>query len=131
MAKLSSVVMFSGHPEACVAFYRAIGIPLEDEDHGDGALHAAADVDGVHLAVLPGTGSDMAPTFRAAGASFAGFWVHSLDATVAALAALGTPVLVDHQMREWGCRTVVADPDGRPVEINQEDHCDGSVDDDH
>jgi hypothetical protein len=43
--------------------------------------------------------------------------------TAAALQRLGAPVLVEHQIRPWGCRMVVEDPDGRPVEINQQGHC--------
>ena len=48
-----------------------------------------------------------------------------LDDTVAALTAQGTPVLTAHQVRDWGCRAIVEDPDGRPVEINQRGHCTG------
>jgi hypothetical protein len=43
--------------------------------------------------------------FRQAGTVFPGFWV------------------ADHQERDWGCRVIVADPDGRAVEINQRGHC--------
>jgi hypothetical protein len=35
----------------------------------------------------------------------------------------GAPVLIGHQFKDWGCRAVVEDPDGRPIEINQRDHC--------
>jgi hypothetical protein len=33
-------------------------VPLEAEDHGDGVVHRAADVEGVHLAVLPADDDD-------------------------------------------------------------------------
>jgi predicted enzyme related to lactoylglutathione lyase len=49
--------------------------------------------------------------------------VTSLDATMMALEALGAELLLPHQEADWGCRFVVADPDGRAVEINQRDHC--------
>jgi hypothetical protein len=46
-------------------------------------------------------------------------------ATVAALTAQGAPVLAAHQVRDWGCRAIIEDPDGRPAEINQRGHCTG------
>ena len=124
MADLASLVLFSGHVDRAVAFYRAVGVELDGEDHGDGAVHFAADVSGVHFAVLGATAAaGRAPTWRESGSSFPGFWVASLADIVAALAELGAPVLVEHEVREWGCRAVLEDPDGRAVEINQRDHC--------
>ncbi len=113
----------TGEVEGCIAFYRALGVPLQGEDHGDGLLHAAADMGGVHFAVVPGTGVGNSPGYQEAGSSFVGFWVPSLEAAAAALGACGADVIVHHEIREWGCRLVAADPDGRPVEVNQRDHC--------
>lgn len=126
MPEIASVVFFSAHPEQAVAFYRALGVPLADEDHGDGLRHAAADVGGVHVAVFPGTGEGGGGpdgSWRAAGSTFTGFWVDSLADTQAALTAAGAEVVQEHQQREWGCRILVADPDGRTVEVNQRGHC--------
>ena len=81
MTELSSLVLFTGNIEQARAFYRAVGLNLDDEDHGDGPLHYATDISGVHYA--------------------------------------------EHQVRDWGCRAIVEDPDGRPVEINQRGHCAG------
>jgi lactoylglutathione lyase len=123
MAALSSIVLFSEQPERTIAFYRSVGIGFEEEDHGDGPVHAAAELRDVHLAVFPALGGSIAPRWRAGGSVFVGFYVDSLDATLAALRALGATILVGHQLREWGCRAVVEDPDGRAVEINQRAHC--------
>lgn len=131
MIEVASMVLFSADATRTIAFYRALGVPLDVEDHGDGLLHAACDVGEVHVAILPsdesGAGSDDsragAPRMRASGSTFAGFYVQSLDAALGALVALGAPVLVDHQVREWGCRAVLEDPDGRAVEVNQRSHC--------
>jgi predicted enzyme related to lactoylglutathione lyase len=121
---LASLVVFTADVDAMIAFYGAIGIPLEGEDHGDRHVHAATDVGGVHVAVFPAEyGTGKAPGRREAGSTFAGWYVDSLDATGAALTALGTPVLSGHEAMAWGCRVVVIDPDGRAVEINQEGHC--------
>ena len=120
---MASVVFFSGQLERCTAFYKALGVPLQDEDHGDGFAHAAADLGGVHVAVFPAVGDGRAPAHRAAGSTFLGFWVSSLEAALDALRPFGAEVVQEHQVREWGCRVVVADPDGRAVELNQHDHC--------
>lgn len=124
MTKLASLVVFTDRVEEMLAFYRAVGVALEDEDHGDGRVHAATDVGGVHVAVFPTTDGDgRAPGWRERGSTFAGWWVASLDDTSAALTSIGAPILLPHQQAEWGCRIVVADPDGRAVEINQAGHC--------
>ena len=123
MVEVASIVVFSDWPAETVSFYRALGVPLVDEDHGDGALHAAAEVGGVHLAVFPSDEGGASPPWRAGGSTFVGFWVSSLETAVEALVPLGAQVLVAHECREWGCRVVLSDPDGRPVEINQRGHC--------
>ena len=123
MTRTASIVLFARDLDRCVAFYRALGIPLGVEDHGDGRLHAACDLDGVHMAVIDGAGEGEAPAHRAAGSTFVGYWVDSLDETVPRLVAAGGSVLVGHELCPWGCRCVVADPDGRSVEVNQQGHC--------
>ena len=124
MAELASVVLFSDHLDETIAFYRALGVPLEDEDHGDGVLHAAGEMGDVHFAVLAagqtGSETELAPRRL------------DLRRPVGALTGSGRRggsgpwvprSCVDHQQCEWGCRIVVSDPDGRAVELNQEGHC--------
>ncbi|HTX00872.1 MAG TPA: VOC family protein [Acidimicrobiales bacterium] len=123
MAEVSSIVLFSNDPDRTIAFYRSVGVDFEEEDHGDGLIHAATDVGDIHVAVFPGHGEAASPGWRAAGSTFVGFYVDSLEQTLGALRRLGAAFLVDHQVREWGCRVVVLDPDGRVVEINQRAHC--------
>jgi lactoylglutathione lyase len=120
---VSSIVLFAGDAERTGAFYRALGVPLEAEDHGDGPVHLAADLDGVHFAVFEGSDPGRDQPWRCAGSTFAGLYVESLDNTVGALRAFGARVLAEHEERDWGCRAVVEDPDGRAVEISQRDHC--------
>ena len=121
---MSSLVLFATDADKTAAFYRAIGVPLEDEDHGEGPIHFAAEIGPVHFAVyrteIPSAG---VTPWRGAGSDFAGFYVDSLDEAVASVTTLGAPLLTEHQIRPWGCRVVAEDPDGRAVEINQRDHC--------
>jgi lactoylglutathione lyase len=123
MAEFASLVLFSGRTEQLAAFYRAVGVDLEYEDHGDGLRHLAADVGEAHFAIYDSGAAGDARGWREPGSSFPGFYVTSLDDTLVALAAQGTTVLVEHQVKDWGCRVVVQDPDGRAVEINQRGHC--------
>ena len=125
--RIASAVFFSGQLERCTAFYKALGVPLQDEDHGDGFVHAAADLDGVHVAVFPAADSGRGPAHRTAGSVFLGFWVPSLDAALEALEPLGLKMVLEHQVCEWGCRVVVDDPDGRTIELNQKGHCPPSL----
>lgn len=124
MVEIASLVLFSGRVETTGAFYTALGLDLEDEDHGDGPAHLATDLNGLHFAVFDASRAPgHAPSWLSAGSSFPGFYVGSLEDTLAAVTDLGAPVLSEHQVRPWGCRVVVEDPDGRPVEINQRGHC--------
>jgi lactoylglutathione lyase len=123
MTELAAIVLFTERLDQSVAFYRSLGVPLENEEHGDGFVHAAGDIGGVHVAVMPAAVSGSAARWRSAGSTFVGLWVASLDDAIAALEPLGAEVLLGHQDCEWGCRFVVADPDGRAVEVNQRDHC--------
>src|SRR6201992_4236982 len=105
MTELSSLVLLTGHIEQARAFYRAVGLALDDEDHGEGPVHYATDISGVHFALFEaGPGSGRAPQWRDTGSSFPGFYVASLDGTVATLTAQGATVLAAHEARDWGCR---------------------------
>jgi lactoylglutathione lyase len=126
MAEFGALVVYAADPAKTAAFYRALGVDLADEDHGEGPVHFATDLGGVHFAIYPAHEAGRAPARGGAGASFPGFFVTSLDRVTTALADLGAPVLQAHQEMQWGCRILAEDPDGRPVEINQRAHCPGS-----
>jgi hypothetical protein len=63
-----------------VEFYRTLGLPLVEEDHGDGAQHWACDVDDIHLAVLATDGAGDAPSYHEPGSTFCGFVVDDVSA---------------------------------------------------
>ena len=126
MTELASLVLFVADVDAAARFYRAVGVPLEDEDHGEGPVHVAAELGDVHFALYPAAGPGRAPGRRSAGASFPGVYVDSLDDALREVAALGAPILTGHEVMPWGCRFVVQDPDGRAVEVNDKAHCSGS-----
>ena len=104
--------------EATLAFYRALGLAFTEEQHGNGPVHHSCDMGGTVLEIYPGTDGN-APDRRAGGATMLGFRVASIDATLVDLQKLGASVITPPRDSQWGRRAVVADPDGRAVEITQ------------
>jgi lactoylglutathione lyase len=123
MIEMASLVLFTEDLQATGAFYRAIGLDLEDELHAEGPVHLAVELGPVHFAIYAAQAPGSAPEHRTSGSTFPGFYVASLDAATAALDAIAAPVLSGHDEMPWGCRVIVRDPDGRAVEINQRGHC--------
>jgi lactoylglutathione lyase len=126
MTEMASLVLYAASPPATAAFYRTLGLQLEDEDHGEGPVHFATELGPVHFAIYPAQAPGRATERRSGGSSFPGFYVESLDQVAEALARAGAQMLTGHQQMPWGCRVVTEDPDGRAVEINQRGHCPSS-----
>ena len=123
MTEMASLVVYAANPSATAAFYRALGLVLEDEYHGDGPIHFATELGPVHFAIYPAEAPGRAGGRRSGGSLFPGFYVDSLDVVVEELNGAGALILTEHQQMPWGCRIVAEDPDGRAVEINQRRHC--------
>lgn len=83
---MASLVLYAGHPDATAAFYRALGLDLAAEDHGEGPVHFAAELAGVHVAIYPAGSPGTAAERRSGGSLFPGFYVESLDEATDALA---------------------------------------------
>lgn len=124
---LASLVLYAADLPRTSAFYGTLGLRLSDEQHDGGPVHAVTRLGDVHFAVYQSEGGARAtgghPGWQRPGSSLPGVWVTSLDRTTAALRDDHHPILLEHQMRSWGCRIVAEDPDGRTVEVNQRDHC--------
>jgi len=123
MTDVASIVLFATDADVTAAFYRTIGLDLVDEVHDAGPVHFAAELGDVHFAIYAADTPGRAPDRRAGGSSFPGFYVSSLDQVSAVFTRTGARVLTEHEAMPWGCRLVVEDPDGRPVEVNQRSHC--------
>lgn len=123
MTEMASLVLYATDLQATAAFYRALGIDLEQEVHDEGPVHFAVELGRVHFAIYAADAVGRAPDRRGGGSSFPGFYVDSLDRAARALADVGTRTLTEHEDMPWGCRIVIEDPDGRAVEVNQQGHC--------
>ena len=86
MTEMASLVLYADSPPATAAFYRALGLQLEDEDHGEGPVHFATELGPVHFAIYPAQVPGRATEHRCGGGSFPGFYVESLDQAAEALA---------------------------------------------
>jgi lactoylglutathione lyase len=115
-ADLGALVLFTKDLVRSAAFYRAIGLPLEEERHDEGPVHYACAPRGLHFALFEYPG-DGAPGYRIAGGTMPGFRVDSVRDALASLRKLGTPVIREPEEMPWGLRAIVEDPDGRAVEI--------------
>lgn len=109
--KLNLLVIRSAIPADLAAWYTRFGLVFEQHRHGKGPLHYSADVDGVTLEIYP-----LKRSQTEADASLRlGFTVENLDEAIA-----GLPDVVQAPERSaWGYRAVVADPEGRRVELVQ------------
>lgn len=121
--EVGALVLYARDIGRTSKFYRALGIPLDYEDHGEGQVHFATELGRVHFAVYSATSGGVVPPRHSAGDSFHGFFVDSLENVRERLKAVGVKQLSGHERMPWGCRFVVEDPDGRAVEINQRRHC--------
>jgi lactoylglutathione lyase len=126
MTQIASLVLYATDVQATTAFYRALGIDLEEEVHEEGPVHFAVELGPVHFAIYAADAAGKAPDRRAAGSCFPGFYVDSLDQAARALGGTGARTLTGHEEMPWGCRVVIEDPDGRAIEVNQRWHCPSS-----
>ena len=115
---LSLMVLRTNNIEAVLAFYQAIGLQFQQEQHGSGPIHYSCQIGTVVMEIFPGE-TGKAPDRKSGGATMLGFTVASLDETLHALAKLAVNPTSPPKQSAWGHRAVVLDPDGRAVEINE------------
>ena len=113
---LGALILFTARIEDVVCFYRAIGIPLESEQHEAGPIHFACEFGRTHFAVFE-AGDGRAPEFRSGGSCFAGFAVASIEKAISAARVIGAEIIQEPESYPWGVRALVQDPDGRVVEL--------------
>ena len=110
---LSLLVLKTRQLDGLRRFYGSLGIELTKEQHGKGPVHYAARVGDVVLEVYPLPDNDTS----ADATTRLGFAVPSVAKVVQALQAVGTPIVREPQVTQWGLQAVVRDPDGRAVEL--------------
>ena len=114
---VSLIVVRTSQLDRTLAFYRALGLVFQQEQHGSGPVHYSTEIGDTVMEIYPGT--EQLVDRRGSGATMLGFRVESVDDTVAALTELGGAVVTSPRDSEWGRRAVVTDLDGRALELSE------------
>lgn len=109
--RLNLLVLRSPNVSRLVAFYEAIGLRFVKEQHGNGPEHFAATCGGVVIEIYP---SD-APTH--AESQRLGFNVDAIEPLLDAITSRDGKVVTPPKQTAWGMRAVIADPEGRRIEL--------------
>jgi predicted enzyme related to lactoylglutathione lyase len=115
---VSVIVIWTERLKEMVTFYKTLGLPLEEEHHGEGPIHYACEIGASHFAIFEATGGD-AIRRNNGGCTQIGFQVSSVEDAFAASQKLGASVVWEPRNMPWGKAALVCDPDGRPVELNE------------
>lgn len=100
--RLNLFVIRSQEPARTVGFYQLLGLRFQEERHGKGPAHWAAEVDSAVLEVYPAQSSA-----EVDGATRLGFEIDEVESVLALLRDQGSEVVSDLKQTPWGLRTVV------------------------
>ena len=114
--RLGPLVLYARVPARTAGFYRALGVEFETRSDG---RHVGA-VEGLTIAIVEGRPGEIAAAMAVPGATMVGFRVASVDEAILAVHQLGGTIVRHTEALDWGRRAVVADPDGRAVELTDE-----------
>lgn len=109
--RLNLLVLRSTNVPRLVAFYEAIGLRFVKEQHGNGPEHFAATCSGVVIEIYPSEEPIHADSLRL------GFSVDAIEPLLDAITAREGKVVTPPKQTAWGMRAVVADPEGRRIEL--------------
>ena len=115
---LSAILIVSEDPARLAMFYRdVVGIPLEDEAHGQSQPHYGCTLGDLHFAIHP------VETFpdrqSGTGAVKLAFTVFDIQALARRLEASGISLLYPPRDTGFFWSTAVHDPDGNMIEFTQ------------
>ncbi len=111
------MVLWTSRLDELIEFYKALGLPLEEEDHGSGPIHYACDLGSAHFAIFEGKPGAAAGRGYGGG-TMVGLQVTDVDQAYDRAIALGAATVWEPRDMPWGRAAQVLDPDGRPVELN-------------
>jgi predicted enzyme related to lactoylglutathione lyase len=114
----SAILIISRNPERLVEFYRNIvGIPLEDEQHGETHKHYGCELGDLHFAIHPP--ENFSDKNLGAGSIKLAFTIFDIKSLVKRIEAAGHKV--EYQPKDIGfsIMTAIYDPDGNYIEFTQ------------
>lgn len=113
-SRLNLIVIRSVEPSRTMTFYKMLGMDFQEEQHGSGPVHWAADLDGIVLEIYPAKSAD-----EVDATTRLGFNVNDAVSVLDALRLSNIEIVSDLKQTKWGLRAVVRDSDGRSVELVQ------------
>ncbi len=113
---LNLIVIRSLEPSRTLNFYQKLGMNFQQEQHGSGPVHWAADLDGIVLEIYPAKSAN-----EVDAATQLGFDVNDAVSVLDALRLSNIEIVSDLKQTTWGLRAIVRDSDGRSVELVQSD----------
>ncbi len=110
---LTLLVIRSVIPEQLAQFYTLLGLSFEYHQHGNGPFHYSARIGPTLLEIYPlARGQEKADlTLRL------GFSIDAFDTTIQHLQLQATHFHQLPVMTEWGMMALIADPEGRKIEL--------------
>ena len=112
----SAILIYTKDVERLGTFYRdVLGIPLEDEKHGNEPLHYGCELGELHFAIH-GAKDGMNP---GVGSTCLAFEVFDIEAHMKDMAAHNVNILQQPIDMGFMKRSVIADPDGNRVEFTE------------
>lgn len=114
MIRCNLLVIKTNQLETTCEFYQSIGIQFQKHQHGKGPVHYAAEIGPFVFEIYP------SPDRQALvdSSTRLGFEVLQLDKLIATLPE--DIVLKFPHQAEWGYQAIVQDPDGRKIELTQQ-----------
>ncbi|MEO7995024.1 MAG: VOC family protein [bacterium] len=116
--RLRRLTLTTGRGPATRSFYEAVGMTFRETNDSDGALAWVSELGSSMFIILEATPGD-APPRLAGGATAIGLLVDDVDAACSRARTGGARVLFPPHEAPAGRRAILADPDGRMVELNQ------------
>lgn len=115
---LSAVILVSKNHDKLAQFYmNVVGIPLEDEQHGDTLKHYGCELGDLHFAIHPV--ENFQDAGYGTGAVKLAFEVFDIDAHIKKLESHGIKTLYPPKKMGPMLITAIKDPDGNLIEFTQ------------
>lgn len=115
---LAAVIVVSREPERLARFYQEVlGVPLEDEQHGDTLPHWGCTLGSQHFAIHPI--GDFPDGRDGVGSVKLAFNTFDIEATARRLREAGAELLYEPRDDGFMISTALLDPDGNLIEVVQ------------
>ncbi len=107
------LVLRTGDTKQLADFYSLFGLTFDYHKHGNSPLHYSAKIGKLVLEIYPLTKSQTEPDKNLR----LGFSIDDFDETVQKLRSLAAPFSLEPTQTDFGFMTIIADPDGRKIEL--------------